>query len=217
MSKDKNTIRESVKMRSKFLRIVSASLVLLFVYSCLTINIYFPEAEVQKAAEEIVDEIRKEAEEKEKKDKDKEALMTETGPMMASGGGSFSLVPSLYAQEEATEVTTPKIRALQQSMKQRFPKLKPFFDKGNIGEGNDGYIKIRNETGLNLKEKSTLRNLERDENNDRRNLYAEVANAMDIKSSQIDKIQGIFAQKWIKAALSGWWVQKESGEWVKKQ
>lgn len=202
-------------MKLKSLKFVSASVLILFCFSCLTINIYFPEAEVQKAAEEIVNEIRKEAEEKEKKDKD--ALMTEIDPMMGSGGESFSLVPSPYAQEEVTEVTTPKIRALIQSMKERFPKIKPFFEKGNIGEGNDGFIHIRNETGLNLKEKSTLRSLHKDENNDRKNLYAEVAKAKDIKSSQIEKIQGVFAQKWIKEALPGWWIQEESGEWVKKQ
>ncbi|TEU05465.1 MAG: DUF1318 domain-containing protein [Candidatus Aminicenantes bacterium] len=68
-----------------------------------------------------------------------------------------------------------------------------------------------------MKEKSTLRSLHKDENNDRKNLYAEVAKAKDIKSSQIEKIQGVFARKWIKEALPGWWVQKESGEWVKKQ
>lgn len=202
-------------MKLKSLKFVSASVLILFCFSCLTINIYFPEAEVQKAAEEIVNEIRKEAEEKEKKDKD--ALMTEIDPMMGSGGESFSLVPSPYAQEEVTEVTTPKIRALIQSMKERFPKIKPFFEKGNVGEGNDGFIHIRNETGLNLKEKSTLRSLHKDENNDRKNLYAEVAKAKDIKSSQIEKIQGVFAQKWIKEALPGWWIQEESGEWVKKQ
>lgn len=202
-------------MKLKSLKFVSSSVLLLFCFSCLTINIYFPEAEVQKAAEEIVNEIRKEAEEKEKKDKD--ALMTEIDPMMGSGDESFSLVPSPYAQEEVTEVTTPKIRALIQSMKERFPKIKPFFEKGNVGEGNDGFIHIRNETGLNLKEKSTLRSLHKDENNDRKNLYAEVAKAKDIKSSQIEKIQGVFARKWIKEALPGWWVQKESGEWVKKQ
>ena len=202
-------------MTLKSLKFVSASVLLFFCFSCLTINIYFPEAEVQKAAEEIVNEIRKEAEEKEKKDKD--ALMTEIDPMMGSGGESFSLVPSPYAQEEVTEVTTPKIRALIQSMKERFPKIKPFFEKGNIGEGNDGFIHIRNETGLNLKEKSTLRSLHKEENNDRKNLYAEVAKAKDIKSSQIEKIQGVFAQKWIKEALPGWWIQEESGEWVKKQ
>jgi uncharacterized protein YdbL (DUF1318 family) len=201
-------------MRSKSLKIVSASLLLLFLFSCLTINIYFPEAEVQKAAEEIVDEIRKEEEKKEKKDKDSQ--MIEMEQAMNSGGGSFSLLSSLYAQEE-TEVTTPKIRALQQSMKDRFPKLKPFFEKGNVGEGNDGFVKSRDESGLNLKDKAMLRNLVNDENNDRKNMYAEVARAKEIDASQIPKIQKIFAAQWIKDANSGWWIQKENGEWAKKQ
>ncbi len=201
-------------MRSKSLKIVSASLFLLFLFSCLTINIYFPEAEVQKAAEEIVDEIRKEEEDKDKKDKD--AQMVEMDQAMSDGGGSFSLVSSLYAQE-ATEVTTPKVRALQQSMRDRFAKIKPFFEKGIVGEGNDGFLKIRDESGLNLKDKATLRNLERDENNDRKNMYAEVARAMEIDASQIPKIQKIFAELWIKKAESGWWIQKENGEWTKKQ
>ena len=201
-------------MRSKSLKIVSASLFLLFLFSCLTINIYFPEAEVQKAAEEIVDEIRKEEEKKEKKDKDSQMMDMEQE--MNSGGGSFTLVSSLYAQE-ATEVSTPKVRALKQSMKDRFPKLKPFFEKGNVGEGNDGFVKSRDESGLNLKDKAMLRNLVNDENNDRRNMYAEVAVAMEIDASQISRIQKIFAQLWVKDAQPGWWIQKENGEWVKKQ
>jgi len=201
-------------MKSKSLKLVSTSLTLLFLFSCLTINIYFPEAEVQKAAEEIVDEIRKEKEDKEKKEKDSQII--EITQAMESTRGSFSLVPSAYAQEKAIEVTTPKVRALQQSMKERFPKLRPFFVKGNIGETNDGFVKIRDESGLNLKEKATLRNLKRDENNDRKNLYAEVAKAMDIKPDQISKVQEIFAAEWIKKADLGWWIQNESGEWIKK-
>lgn len=202
-------------MRSKSLKLVSTGLTLLFLFSCLTINIYFPEAEVQKAAEEIVDEIRKGQEDKEKKDKGSQLI--EMMQAMDSTRGSFSLVPSAYAQEKATEVTTPKVRALQQSMKARFPKLRPFFVNGNVGEANDGFIKIRNESGLNLKEKATLRNLQKDENNDRKNMYAEVARAMEIKPNQISKVQKIFAAEWIKKANSGWWIQNESGEWIKKQ
>lgn len=201
-------------MKLKYLKLVSTSLTLLFLFSCLTINIYFPEAEVQKAAEEIVDEIRKGQEDKEKKDKDSQII--EMMQAVDSTRGSFSFVPSAYAQEKAIEITTPKVRALQQSMKERFPKLRPFFIKGNVGEANDGFVKIRDESGLNLKEKATLRNLQKDENNDRKNLYAEVAKAMEIKPNQISKIQEIFAAEWIKKADSGWWIQNESGEWIKK-
>ncbi len=48
-------------------------------------------------------------------------------------------------------------------------------------------------------------------------MYAEVARAMEIDASQIVKIQKIFAAQWIKKAESGWWIQKENGEWAKKQ
>jgi hypothetical protein len=201
-------------MRLKSLKIVSISLFLLLLFSCLTINIYFPEAEVKKDAEEIVEEIRKKEEDKEKKDKD--VQMVEMDQAMSRGGGSFSLISSLYAQE-VTDITTPKLRALKQSIKDRFPKIKPFFEKGNVGEGNDGFVKIREESGLNLKDKALLRNLVNDENNDRKNMYAEYAKAKEIDASQIPKIQKIFAAQWIKDAESGWWIQKENGEWTKKQ
>jgi len=202
-------------MRLKPLKFVSISLTFLFLFSCLTINIYFPEAEVRKDAEQIVKEIVKSEEEK-KEEKDKKKNVSEAGERQQAifgRGNSFSLIPAAYAQEE---VTNPKIRALKQSLGQRFPKLRPFFDKGNIGQTNDGFIQIRDESGLNLKEKAMLRNLVKDENNDRRNFYAEYAKAKEIDPSQIKRVQKIFAEEWIKDARPGWWIQKEDGGWVKK-
>lgn len=172
--------------------------------ACVTINIYFPEAAVQKTAEEIVDEVRK-AEEEGKKKQDKEVMLF-----------SFSLIPMAYAQEEE-RVSTPKIRALKQSLKDREPLLLPFFEKGNIGEGNDGFIHVRNEDNLSLKEKADLRRLTKDVNSDRENLYSEVANALDIDSGQIPRIQKIFAKRWIENSRAGWWIQKEDGQWERKQ
>ncbi|GAI94201.1 unnamed protein product, partial [marine sediment metagenome] len=56
-------------MKLKAFQLALVSWALLFFFSCLTINIYFPEAAVKKAADEIVDEIRKsDKEDKEKKD-----------------------------------------------------------------------------------------------------------------------------------------------------
>jgi hypothetical protein len=189
-------------MRKKAFQLTFLSCVLLFVFSCLTINIYFPEAEVKKTADEIVEKVRK-SDKKSEKDEEKEKKE------------SFSLIPLAYAQEE-TKVTNPKIRALEQSLGDRFPKLEPFFGGGNIGETNDGSIQIRDESTLSLQQKALLRGLVKDENEDRKNLYAEVAAAMDIDPKQISRIQKIFAEKWIEKAKPGWWIQKENGEWAKK-
>jgi uncharacterized protein YdbL (DUF1318 family) len=185
-----------------------AAVGLVFVLACITVNIYFPEATVKQAAEQIVDEIRKKDAEKTGEEAIKKLTsLQESAP--------FSIVPAAYAQE-ATSVSTPAIRALKEAMKNRFPALKPSFDGGNIGETNKGMVEVRDEAGLNLQAKAALRNLAKDENGDRTKLYAEVAKALNIEASQIERIQKIFAESWIKSAAAGWWIQQEDNTWVKK-
>ncbi|MCX6574110.1 MAG: DUF1318 domain-containing protein, partial [Candidatus Aminicenantes bacterium] len=91
-----------------------------------------------------------------------------------------------------------------------------YFDAGNIGESNKGLLDVRDEAGLALQAKAALRNLVKDENGDRTKLYAEVAKALAIEASQIEKIEKIFAEEWAKSAAAGWWVQNEAGAWAKK-
>ena len=189
------------KLSPGFIIIVS---LFVLAIACVTINIYFPEAAVQKTAEEIVDEVRK-SEEEGKKKLENDIVHS-----------SFSFIPAAYAQEEQ-RVSTPKIRALKQSLKDKEPLLKPFFDQGNIGESNDGYIQVRSEDMLSLKDKADLRRLTKDVNNDRESLYAEVANSLNIEESQIPRIQKIFAKSWIENSRPGWWIQTDDGEWIKKQ
>ena len=193
-----------MKRRSAYFVPLAAALA--FVFSCITVNIYFPEATVRTAAEEIVQEIRK---------KDGEGRSA-TGALL--GGPrttAFSLVPAAWAQEETT-VSNPAIRALKETLKNRFPAIKPFFAGGNIGETNKGLLEVRDEAALGLKEKAALRSLVKDENGDRTKLYAEVAKALNIEASQIERVQKIFAESWIKNAEPGWWVQSEDGAWAKK-
>jgi len=185
-------------MNVKHLGTAASVLAVLTVISCITVNIYFPEAAVQKTAEEIVNEVR----DKEPKD---EARQTR----------SFVWVPAAFAQQETT-VSTPGIRAIKESLKKRFPDLVPLFDGGRIGESREGLIDVRDETGLSLADKASLRKLAKDENADRRSLYAEVAKAMGIDAGQIPKIQKIFAGMWIKDARTGWWIQNADGAWARK-
>jgi len=197
-------------MKIKPLGAIALGGLALAVLSCITVNIYFPESEVKKTAEDIVSEVR--AAEKEKQDEAKKdkALISETRRASA-----FSLVPGLWAQQE-TEVTTPRIRALKESLKTRFDSLIPHFDAGRLGEANTGYLASLKEEGLGLQERAVLRKLVADENKDRRELYAEVAKALDIDPGQINRIEKIFAEQWIGQARPGWMIQKPDGAWVKK-
>jgi uncharacterized protein YdbL (DUF1318 family) len=196
-------------MRTKHAGLAGLAVSLAFAVACITVNIYFPEATVKQTAEEIVDEVRP----KETKEIEVPTAASEDKAHFRKGG--FSLVPSAYAQEETT-VSTPTIRALKQSLKERFAGLKPYYDGGHIGETNKGLVEVRGESGLDLKRKAELRSLVKDENGDRRKLYAEVAKALNIDADQIGRIQKIFAETWISRASPGWWIQKEDGTWAKK-
>lgn len=187
-------------MRSVFLAGLTLALL-----SCITVNIYFPEAEVKKAAEDIVNDVR--GTDKQKKEEIKKEVVAESA--------GFSLVPGLYAQQ-ATEVSSPRIRAIKESMKARLEQLVPFYDAGRIGEGKDGLLQVLKEDGLSLQDRSVLRKLAGDENKDRKDLYAEVAKALNVDASKMGDVQKIFADQWIGTARAGWMIQKADGTWAKK-
>ena len=84
-------------------------------------------------------------------------------------------------------------------MKSRFVQLKPFYKKGFINEGSDGYVSLGDVGQLDLKNRRQLQNLAEAENKDRKRLYAEVAAALDIDGSQISRIEEIFAKEWAKS------------------
>ncbi len=199
-----------MRLRPKISALVCWSLVLFF--SCVTINIYFPEATIKKIADEIVGEVRKTDEKK----KDKEKKVSVKAESLLMQAKTFSLVPTAYAQEQEISVSNPKIRALKEAIKERFAKLERFYDSHQVGEANDGLVQVREEGNLSLKDRAQLRSLVKNENEDRKNLYAEVARALEIDSSQIPRLQKIFAKSWIEKARPGWWIQKEDGEWIRK-
>ncbi len=162
----------------------------LFMMACITINIYFPAEKVESAAKEIVEEIRGHVEddEKEKILKDeKQSLLLKT----------FMALSCSYAfADEVTEVSNPTIRALKEQMKTRFAQIKPYFLKGRLNEGDDGYVILKSTEGLGLKETRDLKNLVSAENEDRRTLYEEVAKALNIDAGQIEQVAEIFAIEW---------------------
>lgn len=181
-------------------------------FSCVTINIYFPEAAVKEIADEIVGEVRKTDDTK----KDEVKKVSAMEKSLLQQAKTFSLVRAAYAQEQETSVSNPKIRALKESIKERFAEFERFYNDSHVGEAIDGFVQVREEGDLSLKDRAQLRSLVKDENEDRKNLYAEVARALEIESSQIPRLQKVFAESWIEKARPGWWIQKEDGEWAKK-
>ena len=54
-----------------------------------------------------------------------------------------------------------------------------------------------------MKEMVLLRNLVKDENNDRRNFYAEYTKAKKINPDQVNRVGEIFTERWINEAKAG--------------
>jgi uncharacterized protein YdbL (DUF1318 family) len=182
---------------------------LLFALACVTVNVYFPAAEVQRAADKIVEEVRSGQSASSTEDIGDQSMLRSTLQMIGF------LQSEAYAQADIN-VSTPNIRALKASMKERFDQLRPLYEKGVLGETNDGMLNVRSVEGLGLQEKAQVNKLVNAENEDRTKLYQEIAKANDLSPDTIDDIKKLFANSWRKDAKKDWWIQKDDGTWVKK-
>ena len=170
--------------------LIAASLFSVLMFACVTINIYFPAEKVESVAGEIVNEIRERGSDQEKTIKNEKTSFLQQIMLV------FSC--PLACADEVTSVANPTIRALKKKMKDRYPKMKPYYKKGMLKEGDNGYVSMGRTKGLKLKEKRNMKGLIGAENKDRKQLYEEIAKALKIDPGQIDKIAEIFAKEWQK-------------------
>ncbi len=183
----------------------------LIVSACVTVNIYFPAAAVERAADQIVKETWGEP------SKSAPAPAPQSKNRFSPWRlASLSLVGVAHAQEADINLSNPAIRAIKDSIKLRSEAIKPFMDRGNIGIGADGLLAIRAIDGLNLKERAETKQLVDAENRDRENLYAEIAKANNMAKDSIPKIKAIFARSWLEQTRPGWWLQDSQGNWKRK-
>jgi uncharacterized protein len=189
---------------------VTVVLVLLL-SACVTVNIYFPAAAVQRAADEIVKETW--GGPNGTPDRVQPQSRLRSAPPRSL---SFSVVSQALAQEPDINVSNPAIRGLKESIKRRSGAIKPYMDRGNAGINQDGLLAVRSTDGLNLKERAEVQQLIEAENRDREALYVEIAKANNIPGEAVPKIKGIFAKSWIDQAQPGWWIQDPQGTWKRK-
>jgi uncharacterized protein YdbL (DUF1318 family) len=183
-----------------------------FTSACVTVNIYFPAAAVERAADQIVKETWGGAAEPAKNVPPPQSRNWQPFSQMVS----FDFLSAAHAQEADINVSNPAIRALKDSIKQRSEAIRPYMDRGNVGIAQDGLLAIRSSDGLSLKERADIKQLVDAENSDRESLYAEIAKANNIARDSIPKIKSIFAKSWIDQARAGWWIQDGSGNWRRK-
>ncbi len=220
----------------------------LLLNACVTINIYFPAAAAEKAADKIIDKVwgsenskpgetdspslSKEPTLKEPEDEDlwgepeDEPKATPVpnndskAPIPASSFSygfirllDFFITPAYAAPN--IDISSPRIKALEDRMAKRHRKLRQGYIKGAIGLTNNGLIQLRSPKKVPLRSRNKVKRLIREENQDRVQLYKEIARANG-KPQWVRQIRQIFTQRWIERASSGWLYQDSRGRWKRK-
>lgn len=184
---------------------------------CVTVNIYFPAAKVEKTAEKIVGEVYQEktVEPPPPGDKGKPESLNERGARAV-----FALLerlgPAPAFAEEATTVSNAAIRALKEQIAQRHQELRPYYQAGQVGIGKDGFLEARSTAGLGLPQVANLKRLVDADNAARRQLYEEVAKALNLQPGQVSQVRQIFAKQWRDLAPAGYSIQTDAGQWIRK-
>jgi uncharacterized protein len=199
----------------KLVYVILTSLAVALV-GCVTINVYFPEAAAQKAADQFIGNV-----------------LDETAPPAAPApkvqkpatkdDGQPSamlldlLVPAAYAADTPNiRIQTSATEAIRGRMQARFQgALGDLLDSGAVGFTRDGMVAMRDAAKVPLSQRAQANATVADENRDRTALYREIANANNHPEWEA-QIRTTFAKTWIEKARAGWYYQDASGAWQKK-
>jgi uncharacterized protein YdbL (DUF1318 family) len=184
---------------------------LLVLAACVTINVYFPAAEAEKAAREFVDDVIGRPANGDAAPERDDAYGNRGA---AIGRFDFALIGTAHAQADIN-VRTPAIQAIRERMRARFETLKPHFQAGALGMTNDGRIAVRDPSALPLKDRATMNQAVAEDNRDRDAVYREIAVANGHPEWEGD-IRSTFAKEWIERAQPGWYYQNAGGSWTQK-
>jgi uncharacterized protein len=201
-------------------------LILGLLAACVTVNVYFPAAAAEQAADRIIDTVTRQPGAPQPNDTDPaktppHSQLTPTHEQsiwLAAAGGLLNLlIPTAAAQASPNlDIADPQIRAVTASLQQRFTALKKYFDSGVIGLTGDGLVAVRDQNTIPLAERATVARLVAEDNRDRETLYSELARANKHPEWEPD-IRRTFARRWVeRGAQPGWYYQDSAGRWAQK-
>ena len=112
-------------------------------------------------------------------------------------------------------VSTPGIERLKAQMKQHHRALEPFYTSGAVGMAGNGLIALRDPKLVSIKDRNTVNGLVAAENQNRNQLYTEIAKANGHPEWERE-IRETFARRWVANAPGGWYFQDSGGGWKQK-
>ena len=196
----------------------------------ITVNVYFPAAELEDAAAQIEQEIRSDTPDGGASHAPSPAPSSDSAPPPPAESKPQSSIrwprwrhvhltigPAIAeAQEINVNIQTPTIRSLIASRKQRYASLRPLLDQCILGETQNGLVELTSQPGISLQDKARAKQLRDQENRDRQRLYQEIATANHLPAARVGDVAAIFANVNRREAPRGWCIQEANGKWQKK-
>ncbi|TAL84200.1 MAG: DUF1318 domain-containing protein [Rhodanobacter sp.] len=184
---------------------------------CVTINVYFPEAAAQKAADQFIGNVINGA-------SHTPAPAPKNPPPSATEPGQQPsamlldlLIPAAHAATAPNiRIQTSATEAIRARMQQRFQgPLGALLDSGAVGFTHNGMVAMRDAGKVPLSQRAQANATVAEENRDRNALYREIANANNHPEWE-PQIRATFAKGWIERAKAGWYYQNTAGAWLQK-
>ncbi len=178
----------------------------------VTVNITFPQKELEGAATRIEDMVRspenpKPPAEPAKKPQSRlaERLLAALAPREAAAQQTVDVVPEI-------RVRTPQLMKAIESRRARNPQIDQWKARGCIGETNQGLLEPRSGQGCG----GEVAGLIGAENADRGFVYDTLMQQNSMPPSDAPRVRAAFAKVNRELAKPREWVQQPNGQWTKK-
>ncbi len=193
-------------------------LCLLSLTACVTINVYFPVAAAEKAADEIIDKVWGEKPQPADQSEPTAPLPSESlapRPLVYWLSYGFDMFISPAHARANLDISSQAIQTIQTRMRKRHRKLSAFYSNGVVGLTNNALIILRDPSKIPLRKRRNVKKWVNDENKDRLSLYRQIAQANGHPEWE-PEIRKTFAKRWIDRASRGWWYQNSRGQWQQR-
>ncbi len=113
------------------------------------------------------------------------------------------------------DIGTPPVVVVKHSIAQRTSRLVRFYEAGEIGLGQDGFIYLRDGVKMNLAKRQVAEKLIDIENQERRALVQALADSNHRRDAE-PEIWELMRARWNQQWKSGWWLRDAAGKWSRK-
>ncbi len=187
---------------------------LIWSFSCVTVNVNFPEGAVQQATEDYVKELYKLKAEEKNTIPDKQTV-----DPLKKDQGALNFVFSFGILAHASpqfKIDSPEAKQIQVRQAKRLDKIDKDKKNGFLGESAQGLLVLRQSEKIKPLLMKKIDQLIKEENSDREALYRQVLKDNNLTSEQLVMIRQNFSKSFQESSPTGTWIESD-GKWKQKK